>query len=126
MTSRLLAIASLLTVVLLPLHIGGDMVFGFDRGGPGLLYVVVPILLLVTCGALLLGERWYGQAIMFLGGLASLAMPVIHRHNGFTAEVAMAPGGLLFIWTLVILGVTGGLAMLLSAQRLWAMRAMRR
>jgi hypothetical protein len=120
-----LTVASLLTIVLVPFHIGGDVVLGFDRGGSGLVFVVVPILLLVACGALLLAERRSGHVIMFLGGLAALAMPVIHRNNGFTPVVARSPGGLFFIWTLVALGVTGGLAMILSARGLWRLRSRR-
>ena len=123
MKTNALTVASLLTIVLLPFHIGGDIALGFDKGGPGLLYVVVPILLLVACGALLLAERRSGHVIMFLGGLAALGMPIIHRNNGFTAAVARSPGGLFFIWTLVALGVTGGLAMILSARELWRRRA---
>jgi hypothetical protein len=118
-----LTIASLLTIILLPFHIGGDVALGFDRGGSGLFFVVVPILLLVACGALLLAERRSGHVIMLLGGLAALAMPMIHRNNGFTPTVAKSPGGLFFIWTLVALGVTGGLAVILSARGLWSLRA---
>jgi hypothetical protein len=116
-----LTIASLLSIVLVPFHIAGDVVIGLDRGGPGLAYVVVPILLLLACGTLLLAERRSGHVIMFLGGLAALAMPIIHRHNGFTAAVARSPGGLFFIWTLLALGVTGGLAVILSARGLWSL-----
>jgi hypothetical protein len=115
-------IASLLSIILLPFHVGGDVALGFDRGGPGFVFVVVPVLLLIACGALLLAERRSGQVIMFLGGLAALGMPIIHRNNGFTATVARSPGGLFFIWTLVALGVTGGLAMILSARALWRSR----
>ena len=117
-----LTIASLLTIVLLPFHVGGDIALGFDRGGSGLLFVVVPVLLLLACGALLLAERRSGHVIMFLGGLVALGMPIIHRNNGFTATVARSPGGLFFIWTLVALGVIGGLAMILSARGLWRLR----
>jgi len=84
---------------------------------------VVPILLVVACGTLLLAERRSGHVIMFLGGLAALGMPIIHRNNGFTVTVARSPGGLFFIWTLVALGVTGGLAMMLSARGLWQLRS---
>ena len=122
MKPNTLTVASLLSIVLLPLHIGGDVVRGFDAGGPGLL-IVVPILLVVACGALLLAERRSGHVIMFLGGLMALGMPVIHRRNGFTAAVARSPGGLLFIWTLMALGVLGGLAMILSVNGLWNLRS---
>ena len=122
MKPNTLTVASLLTIVLLPFHVGGDIALGFDRGGSGLLFVVVPVLLLLACGALLLAERISGHVIMFLGGLAALGMPIIHRNNGFTATVARSPGGLFFIWTLVALGVIGGLAMILSARGLWRLR----
>ncbi len=48
---------------------------------------------------------------------------LIHRNNGFTAAVANSPGGVFFIWTLVALGVTGGLAIILSARGLWNLRS---
>lgn len=121
----ILTVASLLTIVLLPLHVGGDIALGLDRGGPGLVYVVVPVLLLVACGTLMLAERRSGLVIMFVGGLAALGMPIIHRHNAFTPAIARAPGGVFFIWTLVALGVIGGLTMLLSAHALWSWRARR-
>ena len=123
MKPNTLTVASLLSIILLPFHIGGDVVLGLDRGGPGFVFVVVPILLVLACGALLLAERRSGHVIMLLGGLAALAMPIIHRNNGFTATIARAPGGLFFIWTLVALGITGGLAMILSVRGLWEMRS---
>ena len=123
MKTNTLTIVSLITIILVPLHIGGDVVLGLDRGGPGLFFVVVPVLLVLACGTLMLAERRSGHIIMFIGGLAALAMPFIHRNNGFTAAVARSPGGLLFIWTLIALGVTGGLAMILSARGLWRLRS---
>lgn len=110
-------VASLLSAVLLPFHVAGDVARGFDRGGPGLLTVVAIVLVLVV-GALVLGDRRSGNVIMLLGGVGALAMPIIHRNNGFTPAVAASPGGLAFQWTLMALGVTGGLAVLLSASAL--------
>lgn len=114
-------VASLVTAALFPLHVAGDVARGFDRGGPGLL-IVVGISLVIAIGALVLAEHWIGHGIMLLGGVAALAMPVIHRNNGFTPAVAASPGGLAFQWTLMALGVTGGLAVLLSARALWRRR----
>jgi hypothetical protein len=120
-----LIITSLLTIILLPFHVGGDVALGFDRGGSGLVFVVLPILLVLACGTLVLAERRSGLIIKFLGWLAALGMPIINRNNGFTETVAKSPGGLFFIWTLMALGVCGGLAMLLSARGLWSLRSRR-
>jgi hypothetical protein len=86
---------------------------------------VVPILLGMSCGTLVLAERRSGHVIMFVGGLAALGMPIIHRNNGFTPAVATSPGGVFFIWTRVALGVTGGLSVILSARGLWKLRSPR-
>jgi hypothetical protein len=118
-----LTVASLLSIILLPFHIGGDIALGLDRGGSGIVFIVVPILLVMACGTLLLAERRLGYVIMFLGGLVALGMPIIHRNNGFTAAIGKAPGGVFFIWTLVALGVSGGVAMILSARGLWNLRS---
>jgi len=118
-----LTIASLLSVILLPFHIAGDIAFGLDRGGSGVVFIAIPILLVWTCGTLLLAERRWGYIIMFLGGLVAVGMPLIHRNNGFTAAVASSSGGIFFIWSLMALGVTGGLAMILSARGLWNRRS---
>jgi hypothetical protein len=120
--SNTLTIASLITIILLPFHVAGDIALGLDKGGSVLVFVLLPILLLVACGALLLADRISGHVIMFLGGLVALAMPIIHRNN-FTATIAKSPGGVLFIWTLMALGVTGGLAIILSAGGLWNLRS---
>ena len=123
MKHNTLTIASLLSIILLPFHIGGDVALGLDKGGPVIVFIIVPVLLLVACGALLFANRISGHVIMFLGGLAALGMPIIHRNNAFTPMIAKAPGGLFFIWTLLALGVTGGLAIILSVRGLWKLRS---
>lgn len=121
MKPNTLVVVSLATAALLPFHVAGDVARGFDRGGPGLL-IVVAIVLTLAVGALVLAERRTGHVIMLLGGVGALAMPIIHRNNGFTPAVAASPGGLAFQWTLMALGVTGGLALVLSVRALWRAR----
>jgi hypothetical protein len=123
MKHNTLTVASLLTIILIPFHVGQDVALGLDRGGSGFVFIVVPILLVIACGIFLLSERRSGLIIMLLGGVAALAMPIIHRNNAFTEAIAKSPGGLFFMWTLMALGVTGGLAIILSARGLWRLRA---
>jgi hypothetical protein len=123
MKPNTLTIASLLSVILLPFHVAGDIALGLDPGGPGLVSILLPIMILIACGTLLLAERTSGHIIMLLGGLTALAMPVIHRNNAFTPTVAKAPGGIFFIWTLIALGVTGSLAIILSIRGLWKLHS---
>src|SRR5512140_547063 len=58
----LLSATSILSVLLLALHISQDIVFGFDRAGLNHL-VGVAILLVILCGAVLLKERAWGKVI---------------------------------------------------------------
>src|SRR5512147_2719270 len=64
----LLGLTSILSVLLLALHISQDIVFGFDRAGLNHL-VGVAILLVIVCGAMLLRERPLGTVIMLLAGV---------------------------------------------------------
>ena len=115
-----LKITSLLSLLLLTLHVTDDIVRGISKAESSNTALVVLVVFLY--GTLVLAERRWGHVIMFLGGLAALGMPIIHRNNGFTPAVARSPGGLFFIWTLVALGVAGGLTMILSARGLWRLR----
>ena len=115
--NRLLAGITLASVVLLALHISQDIVFGFDRAGLNHL-VGVGILLVITCGALLLPHRRLGQVIMLLGGIVAAGMLPLHMRNGLRPAFLEKTGALLFIWTLYLLGVMGFLSMILAARAL--------
>jgi hypothetical protein len=106
----LLSVTSILSMLLLALHISQDIVFGLDPAGLHHL-VGVAILLVVVCGAVLLRERPSGKVIMLLGGVLAAGMLPLHMRNGLR-------GALLFIWTLYVLGVTGGLSVILAVQAL--------
>jgi hypothetical protein len=109
----LLSVTSVLSVLLLALHISQDIVFGFDRAGLNHL-VGVALLLLIVCGAVLLRERRSGTAIMLFGGLMAATMLPLHMRNGLRPEFLEKPGALLFVWTLYVLGVNGAFSVILA------------
>lgn len=117
----LLSAASLLSVLLLALHISQDIVFGMDRAGLNHL-VGVALLLVILCGAVLLRERLSGQVIMLLGGLMAAGMLPLHMRNGLRPEFLERSGVLLFVWVLYVLGVTGAFSVILAVRALWGRR----
>ena len=114
---NLLSVSSLLSVLLLALHISQDIIFGLDRAGLNHL-VGVAILLLLVCGAVLLRDRRSGVVIMLLGGMMAAAMLPLHMRHGLRPEFLEKSGALLFIWTLYVLGVTGAFSVILAIQAL--------
>jgi hypothetical protein len=112
-----LRIASLLSIVLLSLHLADDIVRGFDA--PGLLNLVgIAILVVWLLGATMLAERRTGAVILLVGAFFAAAMPVIHLRGSGIGDVVASPGGFFFLWTLLALGVTGTFSFLLAAHAL--------
>jgi len=118
----LLSVTSLVSALLLALHISQDIVFGFDRAGLNHL-VGVAILLVLVCGAVLLREWRVGTVIMLLGGIMAAGMLPLHMRNGFRPEFLEKSGALLFIWTLYVLGVIGAFSVILAMQVLLTRRS---
>ena len=110
--NALLTVTSLLSILLLSIHVTLDIVRGVDKWGPPSL-VGVLILVVLLYGTLVLAERRSGLVIMLLGGLFAAAMPVIHWRVNITK-----PNTFLFIWTLFALGATGTLTVILAARGL--------
>jgi hypothetical protein len=120
-----LRVTSALAVLLLTLHLAGDVVYGMDAGGSSLL-VGILILAVWLYGTLALGQQRSGHIIMLLGAIFASAMPVIHtRGAGLGGEFARSDGAFLFIWALLALGVTGLVAFVLSLKGLRALRRAR-
>ncbi len=113
----MLMVTSLISSVLLALHISQDIVFGFDRAGLNHL-VGVGIILVIVCGTLLLPHRRSGRVIMLLGGAMSAGMLPLHMRHGFRPEFLQTSGALLFIWTLYLLGVMGFFSIILAVLEL--------
>jgi len=118
-----LTLASLLSVLLMTIHLADDIVRGMERGGPSNL-LAVPILVLWLYGTLALAERPSGYIITFLGSLLGAAVPLIHfmAPGGVAGgDIAGSAGALFFVWTLIALGASAVFAALLAAQGLWTL-----
>ena len=115
-----LTVASLLSILLVSLHITDDIVRGFEPGGLSNL-TVVPILTVWLYGTLVLTERRSGYIIILLGSLLGLAVPVVHMMGKGVGEIAKSSGAFCFIWTLIALGVTALFSVILSVRGLWSL-----
>ena len=119
--NELLTIASLLSILLLTLHVTDDIVRGISKAEPSKTALAVLVVLLY--GTLVLSERPLGHVIMLLVGIFAAGMPVIHMRGADYPEIAQFPGGFFFVWTVWALGALGGLTIILSVQGLWSLRS---
>src|SRR5829696_7048012 len=118
--TAILVVTSLLSILLLTLHVTDDIVRGISKAESSNTALIV--LAIFLYGTLLLAERRAGYAIMLLVGFFAAAMPVIHMRGAHYAEIARSAGGFFFVWTLWALGGLGGVTFILSARGLWRLR----
>jgi hypothetical protein len=118
--NTLLKITSLLSLLLLTLHVTDDIVRGISKAESSNTALVVLVILLY--GTLALAKRRSGHVIMFLVGLLAAAMPVLHMRGAHYPDFAASSGGFFFVWTLWALGALGGVTMILSVRGLWRLR----
>ena len=121
--SQVLTITSLLAILLAILHVADDIVRGFEPGGfknaSGILIFSVWLY-----GTIALSERRSGYIIKLLGALLGTLMPLAHMRGAGLVGGRMinSNGRLLFVFTLMTLGVTALVSVVLSIQGLWRMR----
>ena len=113
----MLTIASLLSILLLTLHLTDDIVRGISKAESS--NIALAVLVVLLYGTLMLTERRSGYVIMLLVGLLAAAMPVMHMRGAHYGEIARSTGGFFFVWTLWALGGLGGLTIVLAARGLW-------
>jgi hypothetical protein len=119
--NALLTITSLLSILLMSVHITDDIVRGISPARADNIGAVV-IFVVWLVGTLLLAERRAGYVIMLLGGLFAAAMPVLHMTGRGYAAIARSSGGFFFVWTVLAVGITGTFAFILSARALWTLQ----
>ena len=115
--NAILVVTSLLSILLLTLHVTDDIVRGISNAEPS--NTALFVLAILLYGTLVLPERRSGHAIMLLVGLFAAAMPVLHMRGAHYGEIAKSSGGFFFVWTLWALGGLGGVTVILSARGLW-------
>ena len=116
--NALLTVTSLLSILLMSLHVTDDIVRGISPPGADNVGAVV-IFVVWLFGTLALSERRSGFVIMLLGGIAAAAMPVLHMKGARYPTIAASSGGFFFVWTLIAVGVTGTFSVVLAARALW-------
>jgi hypothetical protein len=116
----LLKITSLLSLLLLTLHVTDDIVRGISKAESSNTALIVLVVLLY--GTLVLADRRSGHVIMFLVGLLATVIPVMHMRGAHYPEIAGSTGGFFFVWTLWALGGLGGVTLILSVRGLWGLR----
>src|SRR5947199_6293321 len=112
--NTILVVTSLLSILLLTLHITDDIVRGISQAESSNTALIVLVVLLY--GTLVLAERRSGHVIMLLVGLLAAAMPVMHMRGAHYGEIARSTGGFFFVWTLWALGGIGGVTFILAAR----------
>jgi hypothetical protein len=120
----LLTIASLLSVLFMTLHLADDIVRGMEPGGLTSL-ILVPIVVVLLYGTVVLGEGRSGYVIILVVSLLLLVVPVVHmkgRGVGVASGIANSSGGFFFVWTLIAIGVTALISVILSVRGLWRLR----
>src|ERR1043166_6819172 len=91
-----LVVASLLSILLLTLHITDDIVRGISKAESS--NTALAVLVVFLYGTLVLAERRSGHIIMLLIGLFAAGMPVIHMRGAHYGEIAKSTGGVFFVW----------------------------
>jgi hypothetical protein len=108
-----LIVASLLTLLLMTVHMTQDVI----RQAEGAVQYPIPVVVfaLWLYGTLMLSDRVWGYVIMLFGGLVGAGMIVIHSRG----MVMGNSGGFFVVWTLFAVSTTGWVTMILSARGLW-------
>jgi hypothetical protein len=113
-----LTIASLLSILLGTFHLADDIDRGMSPGGL-VNFIGIVIWVIWLYGTLVLAERRSGYAIILVLSLLLIVVPVIHLRGPGIGFGTHRSGGVFFIWTILALGVTALLSVILSVRGLW-------
>jgi hypothetical protein len=115
--SVLLTGTTLITALFLTLHVADDIARGIDTIGLHSLTMLL-VLGLWLYGALVLTGRRSGYILQFLLAIIGLGVVIIHLKGAHMGQIAVSSGGVVFVWTLFVLGTTSFMSMLLCVHGL--------
>ena len=110
-----LTISSLVVIVLFPVHLAHDFIYGLDSMTRAGTFTYLLIMLVSLYGTVELAGRRSGYVIMLLLGIVGVGIPVLHTVGGPRA----ASRGFFFVWTLLAMGAGGVFSATLAARELW-------
>jgi hypothetical protein len=118
-----LTITSLLSILFVTLHMAEDIVRGFEPGGFSTIRGLVTLAVWLY-GTLMLAGRRSGYVITLLGSILGSLVAMAHmRGAGLVGgRIAGSSGVLFWVFTLLALGVTALISVILSARGLWSLR----
>lgn len=118
-----LIVTSLLTILLLFVHLADDIIRGFAPGGVANVTGILIVQVWLYATLFLAGRRW-GYVIMLVMSFFGAGISVVHM-TGAGLGAGRSSGALFFVWTVLMIGVTSTFAFILSAQGLWRLRGSR-
>src|SRR5262245_46925259 len=113
---------SLLAVLLVTLHLAGDIVRGMAPGNLTTLVVVVLFVVVWLYGTLLLPGRRAGYVILIPGSLLGLVIPMLHMKGAGIGGGNGTEGDFFFVWIMLALGASSAFLLLLAVRGLWRLR----
>jgi hypothetical protein len=118
---------SLLAVLLVTLHVAGDIARGLEAGKLVDLLILVLVAVVWLYATLVLPGRRAGYVILLVGALIGLVIPVVHMKGaGIGGGDGRAEGEFFFVWIMLALGVASAFLLLLAVRGLWRLRSAER
>ena len=115
-----LTTASLLSILLITVHLTGDILFRMSP--PGLVNLFAVFVLVVQLyGTLVLAARRAGYIIIFFGSALGLFVAVLHMKGTrglIGGNIGNSGQAFLFVWTILALSITATFSVILSASAL--------
>ena len=117
-----LTVTALASILLSTFHLADDVVVGIEPGGTSN-YIGILIVAVYLYATVMLGERRWAHVIVLIGSIGGAAVPYLHMTGvGLVGgKVTNYSGKFFWVWTMIALGATALVSVVLSAQRLWTL-----